>query len=179
MSITTKHGDSGSTRLLFGASVSKNHPTISAVGEIDELNAVLGLARIHAKRNDICSLIARAQEDLVAIMGMISSGKEEESKYATLGFRRINQESVERLTLEAATLESEFPLGFNTWSVPGSSGDISSTWLELARCVCRRAERSVVALPESPALITAWLNRLSDLLWLAARCEENHLSSQE
>ncbi|HWB06288.1 MAG TPA: cob(I)yrinic acid a,c-diamide adenosyltransferase [Verrucomicrobiales bacterium] len=176
MSITTKLGDSGSTRLIFGRSVGKDHPAIAAVGDADELDAVLGLARLHVQRQDIVRIIARAQEDIVAVMGQLSAGSEDAARYHEKGFRGMDQTAVDRLTAEGAALEAEFPNGFHTWSVPGATGVAGSAWLELARCVCRRAERSVVVLmtvdPALDPVIPAWLNRLSDVLWLCARCEE-------
>lgn len=175
MSITTKQGDSGTTRLIFGRPVGKDHPAITAVGDADELNAILGLARLHVRRSDVVAIIARAQEDLVGLMGQLSAGGADAGRYREKGFRCVEQKSVDRLTAEGEALEAEFSGGFHTWSVPGASGNHGSTWLELARCVCRRAERSVTNLmctdfaPE-PA-IQAWLNRLSDVLWLCAQCE--------
>ncbi len=182
MSITTKQGDTGRTRLLFGAGVGKTHPAIHAVGEVDELNAVLGLTRLQLRRADLQEIIARAQEDLVAVMGIISAGAEGAARYEAQGFRMLTHASLDRVTSEAAALEAEFPEGFRTWSVPGAAGDPGSAWLELARCVCRRAERAVAAAcdgGEFPAalLALAWLNRLSDLFWLAARCEECGVSA--
>jgi cob(I)alamin adenosyltransferase len=176
MSITTKQGDSGATRLIFGRPVGKDHPAIAAVGEVDELNAVLGLARLHVQRRDIVELIARAQEDLVGLMGQLSAGGGDAGRYREKGFRAIDHGSVDRLTSEGSALEAEFPDGFTTWSVPGAAGDPGGAWLEFARCVCRRAERAVAALmtldPALDPVIPAWLNRLSDVLWLCARAEE-------
>ena len=177
MSITSKHGDTGRTRLIFGQQVGKDHPAIAAVGDADELNAVLGLARLHVQRADIRDIIARAQEDIVGVMGMLSAGGENAPRYEAAGFRCIDQSSLDCLTAEGAALEAEFPDGFRTWSVPGASGSAGSAWLELARTMCRRAERSAAALltqcPPPDPIITAWLNRLSDVLWIAARCEES------
>jgi cob(I)alamin adenosyltransferase len=173
MSITTKHGDGGRTRLIFGESVGKEHPAIAAVGEVDELNAALGLARLQVRHEAVRGIIARAQQDLVALMGQLSAGAENAERYAAGGFPRIGDVEVARLTAEGAALEAEFPDGFKTWSVPGASGSEGSARLELARCVCRRAERAAAALGDGaePAAL-AWLNRLSDVLWLCARVEE-------
>ncbi len=177
MSITTKHGDTGHTRLIFGQGVGKDHPAIAAVGDADELNAVLGLARLNVRRADIREIIARAQEDIVGLMGMLSAGGEHAERYAAAGFRCLDQSSLDSLTAAGEILEGEFPDGFHTWSVPGASGNAAGAWLELARTVCRRAERAAAALlhqnPPPAPLISAWLNRLSDVLWLAARCEES------
>lgn len=173
MSITTQHGDGGQTRLIFGRQVGKADPLIQAVGEADEINAVLGLARLHVRRADVKDILSRAQHDLVGIMGQLSAGAEHAGRYAAQGLRRVGDAEVVRLTDEGAALEAEFPDGFKTWSVPGESGSIGSAWLEFARCVCRRAERAAAALTDCPdPAILAWLNRLSDVLWLCARAEE-------
>jgi cob(I)alamin adenosyltransferase len=173
MSITTKHGDGGRTRLIFGEAVGKEHPAIAAVGEADELNAALGLARLQLRRPEVQGIIARAQQDLVALMGQLSAGAQDAERYAAGGFRRVGETEVARLTTEGAAVEAEFPDGFKTWSVPGESGSESSARLELARCVCRRAERAAAAMGDgTEPSVLAWLNRLSDVLWLCARAEE-------
>ena len=179
MSITTKRGDEGKTDLLFGGRVGKSHPRLHAVGEVDELNAALGLVRVHAKTAALREIVVRAQQDLVALMGLLSAGPEHAERYAVQGFKGLGAESVERVTAESAALEATFPEGFHGWSMPGERGGAGAAWLELARCICRRAERAVSALPPedqpgNPHLIP-WLNRLSDLLWLAARVEEQHV----
>lgn len=176
MSITTKRGDAGETDLLFGGRVGKAHPRLHAVGEVDELNAALGLARVHGKGEPVRAMLRRAQEDLVALMGILSAGPEHAERYQTQGFKTLGAEAVERITQEAKEMEAEFPDGFKGWSMPGDKGGAGGAWLEMARCICRRAERAVAALPSedtppNPHLLP-WLNRLSDLLWLAARVEE-------
>lgn len=176
-SITTKRGDAGETDLLFGGRVRKDHPRLHAVGEVDELNAALGLVRIHLRDPDVREMVVRAQQDLVALMGILSAGPEHAARYEAQGFRGLGEEGVARLTRESALLEARFPDGFKGWSMPGEKGGSGAAFLEWARCVCRRAERAVASLPSgdqsgNPHLIP-WLNRLSDLLWLAARAEEN------
>ena len=109
-------------------------------------------------------------------MGMLSAGPENAARYESQGFAGLGPDALERLTTESAGLEAEFPDGFKGWSMPGAKGGAGAAWLEMARCICRRAERAVSALPPAdqppnPHLIP-WLNRLSDLLWLAARVEE-------
>lgn len=182
MYITTKQGDTGSTRLIFGQTVAKCDPAIAAVGEVDELNAVLGLARLHTASGRLQAVIARVQDDLVALMGQLSAGPEGAAKYAQHGFKRVDAGSLEWLTAEGVGLEAEFPGGFHTWSVPGATGSHGSAWLEMARCVCRRAERAVAALQAGGTamdpVIAAWLNRLSDVLWLAARLEEKSTAQE-
>ena len=176
MSITTKRGDGGTTDLLFGGRVGKAHPRLHAVGEVDELNAALGLVRVHVASARVQEIMVRAQQDLVALMGLLSAGPEHADRYASHGFKGLGTEAVDRLTAESLQLEAEFPDGFHGWSMPGDRGGAGAAWLEMARCVCRRAERAVAALPEEDQPrdenIIPWLNRLSDLLWLAARVEE-------
>ena len=176
MSITTKRGDSGETDLLFGGRVGKAHPRLHAVGEVDELNAALGLVRVQVGNALVREIAARAQQDLVALMGLLSAGPEHAVRYEAQGFKSLGSDAVERLTAESATLEAQFPDGFHGWSMPGDRGGVGAAWLELARCICRRAERAVAALPEEDQPgndhVLPWLNRLSDLLWLAARVEE-------
>ncbi len=176
LSITTKRGDAGQTDLLFGGRVGKAHPRLHAVGEVDELNAVLGMVRVYVQEGEIREMARRAQSDLVALMGILSAGPENAERYGGQGFKGLEAEAVQRLTAESAGLEAQFPGGFHGWSMPGDAGGAGTAWLEMARCICRRAERAVAALaaadtPPNPHLIP-WLNRLSDLLWLAARVEE-------
>ena len=126
--------------------------------------------------HNLREILARAQDDIVGLMGQLSAGGENAARYAESGFRRVEPQAVDRLTAEGAALEGEFPDGFRTWSVPGAAGSAGGAWLEFARCVCRRAERAVAVLSASGArvdeVIPAWLNRLSDVLWLCARGEE-------
>ena len=147
MSITTKRGDGGKTDLLFGGRVGKAHPRMHAVGEVDELNAALGLVRVHVGNPFVREIAARAQQDLVALMGVLSAGPEHAARYAAQGFKGLEAAAVERLTTESARLEAEFPDGFQGWSMPGDKGGAGAAWLELARCVCRRAERAVAPFP--------------------------------
>ena len=162
--------------MLFGGRVGKAHPRLHAVGEVDELNAALGLVRVHVLHEGVREMVVRAQGDLVALMGLLSAGPEHAARYAAQGFQGLGAGALDRLTEESALLEKEFPEGFKGWSMPGEKGGAGAAWLELARCICRRAERAVaaLALEDQPgdAAVLPWLNRLSDLLWLAARVEE-------
>ena len=183
MSITTKRGDAGETDLLFGGRVGKAHPRLHAVGEVDELNAALGLVRVHVQLSSIRDTVARAQGDLVALMGLLSAGPENAARYEKQGFQGLGADALECLSDECTAIESVFVGGFTDWSMPGAKGGAGAAWLELARCICRRAERAVVALPPedlplNPHLVP-WLNRLSDFLWLAARLEEKYCEAPE
>lgn len=181
MSITTKRGDAGDTDLLLGRRVAKSHPRLAAVGEVDELNAALGVARVFVVSGAVRAEVVRAQECLVALMGMLSAGPEQAERYKSMGFKGLEDDAVDRLTRAGAEWEASFEGGFKGWSMPGARGGAGAAMLEMARCVCRRAERAVISLPaeDQPAdpAVTAWLNRLSDLLWLAARVEEREVET--
>lgn len=182
MSITTRRGDAGETDLLFGGRVPKSHPRLTAVGSADELNATLGLARREVRDAAVLQLIVAAQRDLIAIMGELSAGPAQAARYRAQGFAALSAESLETLSAATAALEARFPDGFGGWSTPGEHPAPGAAWLELARTVCRRAERDAVALTGDDAPVNAaiipWLNRLSDALWLAARAEEQSWQGQ-
>lgn len=177
MSITTGHGDDGWSAPLFGGRVPKHDPRFEAAGDLDELNAILGLARIHVANPELAGLIARLQHDLIAVLGMVSAGEANSGRYRDQGFREIGEPEVRRVTEECAALEARFPGGFDGWATPGAAGSPGAAWLDFARAAARRAERSLSRLAETdsapPAPVRAWINRISDLLWLAARVAEN------
>jgi cob(I)alamin adenosyltransferase len=176
MSITTKRGDDGETDLLFSRRVPKTHPRVAACGDIDELNAVLGLVRVSESLDpEMARFIAGLQRELFALMGEIATDPSDLARYAEAGFSPITQSMVEVLSNEAARLEASFEKRFKGWEVPGEGGTYCAAYLDLARTVARRAERAVAGiLSTDPALSVEplrYLNRLSDLLWLMARHE--------
>ncbi len=160
----TRRGDDGSTSVLGRMRLAKSHPRIATLGELDELSASLGLTRAFLPGGALERLIARIQEDLIILSSEVAS----EDKTDKLQ-RRISAEDITRL--EAAIDEREKALppqdGF---VLPGPPQ--SAAALHLARAVCRRAERRLVALhrekPMRPDLL-AYINRLSDLLFILAR----------
>jgi cob(I)alamin adenosyltransferase len=157
--IATKTGDQGSTGLADGKRVSKASPRIAAYGTVDELNAALGLALLHVQA-DLASTLGRVQRelfDLGADLALVKGGP------------RITKEHVARLDAELDALEAALP-PLQRFILPGGSQGAAA--LHLARTVCRRAEREVVALAaEEPvdAQALTYLNRLGDLLFLMAR----------
>ncbi len=175
MSITTKRGDSGTTDLLFGHRVPKTHPRMAALGAVDELNAALGFVRLYSTRESTRAMVARVQQELIAIMGVVAVTVEDFPKYEATGFANLAPAALDRLTAEAQALELALPPQ-KGWVLPGSKGHPGSTYLDFARTVSRRAEREIVGLEEANALANSLLlpyfNRLSDLLWLLARVEE-------
>jgi len=173
MSIATKTGDTGTTALMYNRRVPKTHPRIEACGAIDELNAAVGVARATAKEDYVRNRLLPVQQDLVALMGELATIPEDVPRYTKDGFARITPELVGKLDEAVAFIESE-KVSFKGWATPGSN--LSSAALDVARTICRRAERRVCELQEkgeiqNPAILV-YLNRLSDALWLLARWSE-------
>ena len=162
--ITTKVGDQGQTALGDGTMVSKNSVRVTAYGVVDELNSFIGVAILHVG-DSFKVVLQTIQNDLFDVGADLcvpeSPGND--------GRLRITLEYVERLETAMDTyLALLTPL--RSFILPG--GTPASAWLHLARTVCRRAERSVVALAELEAInpqVTIYLNRLSDLLFVLAR----------
>ena len=166
MSITTRTGDGGSTTLMYGKRVSKDSPRVGAYGEVDELNSCLGLARAQADK-DRKGLLEVVQKALVGLMGELAVAPEDLKRYEADGYARIKDEDLARLDQEIERLEKKAPPA-KGWSTPG--GNLAGAALDLARAVCRRAERGVWQLEKKEGnvrtIIPKYLNRLSDLLWL-------------
>lgn len=177
MSITTRRGDQGETDLLFGCRVQKDYPRIETVGCVDELNAALGPVRITAQSEIARREVPRVQQTLIALMGELATPVGQEERYAQTHPQRITKETVDHLDELVRELEAAGGLQFKGWALPGEAGSLSGAHCDVARTVCRRAERAVVALDGTPeavpnAEIVRYLNRLSDVLWLMARVEE-------
>jgi cob(I)alamin adenosyltransferase len=169
--IYTRTGDGGATRLATGESVPKSHARVEAYGAVDETNACLGLVRLHTTASpELDLLFARIQNELFDL-GADLATPEREGK--ALGYEplRILEAQVSRLESDIDALNARLePLA--SFVLP--AGSAAATHLHLARTVCRRAERAVVRLREdsSEAVSDAalkYLNRLSDLLFVAAR----------
>jgi cob(I)alamin adenosyltransferase len=164
--IYTRTGDSGETALLGGKRVSKADPRVAAYGDIDELNAWLGLARAGALAGALTAMLEEIQRDLFAIGSRLADPG---SKVANrVEKTAVTGEDVKRLEDWIDQLESEVPVLRRFILAGGSSGGAS---LHVARTICRRAERSVVGLgPEQvESEVLVYLNRLSDLLFVMAR----------
>ena len=167
--IYTRTGDGGATRLATGEEVSKTDARVEAYGDVDETNATLGLARLHAD-GALDGLLERIQNDLFDL-GADLATPERPGKPLAFEALRITQGQVDRLEREIDAMNDELsPL--TSFVLP--AGSPAATHLHLARTVCRRAERRAVALSAfpgeavSPAALK-YLNRLSDLLFVAAR----------
>jgi cob(I)alamin adenosyltransferase len=164
MKIYTKTGDDGDTGLFGGPRVRKDHPRIEAYGTVDELNAVLGVVRTHAPPADVDALLERVQNELFDLGAILATPEPEK-----FGMTGVGDEQSSRLEAAIDRFETELePL--KQFILPG--GTPAAAYLHLARTVCRRAERMLVALDhkeEISAGAIIYLNRLSDLLFVAAR----------
>lgn len=163
MSIATKRGDEGVTSLI-GLRVAKSDARIEACGAIDELGAHLGYARALCPSAEFNQLTKELQIELFTLGSIIATVPEKTVK------KQMSVEMVERLNQAVLRLEQREDL-FSNWAV---SGDVlAAAAYDVARTVCRRAERDVVYLKQQDLLkdplVLQYLNRLSDLLWLIAR----------
>jgi cob(I)alamin adenosyltransferase len=169
MSIATKHGDKGETGLIGGGRVSKADSRVEAYGTVDELGAALGFARAICEDVEVRELTKAIQRELFTVAGAIASpagGEESPTTYVT-------PEMVESLTAHVNRVEATEGI-LSDWSLPGEHAAAAA--FDVARTVCRRAERCVVRLSESGVElnphVVPYLNRLSDLLWLFGRLLE-------
>jgi len=165
MSIATKRGDGGETGLAGGIRVSKSSLRVETYGTVDELNSALGLARSMCEDADLRERTKRIQRELFRIGSALATPPASSKPQVP-----VPLEAVEELTGQVHELEATEGL-LSDWSLPGET--TAGAAYDLARTVCRRAERCVVRLIESGELVApnilAYLNRLSDLLWLFAR----------
>jgi cob(I)alamin adenosyltransferase len=165
--IYTRTGDDGTTGLLFGGRVAKDSALPAAYGVVDEAQAVLGLARVHAI-GELERLLIPLMRDLWVLMAELATAPENRSRLEP-GVTAVTSEMVEQLEHRIDELEAGFepPAEF---VVPG--GNVTAAWLDLARTVVRRAERLALAAAPPPSLVVPYLNRLSDLLWTMARYQD-------
>lgn len=170
----TRKGDDGSTGLLGEGRLPKHHPRIETVGDLDEANAALGLARAFVQSPEIKAILTNVQKDLYALMAEVAATKENAAK-----FRTISETHVEKLEAQIAALSERVDVP-KEFILPGETQGGGA--LALARTVTRRAERSVASLLdegelENPFLL-AYLNRLSSLCFIL-ELAENQFAGQE
>jgi cob(I)alamin adenosyltransferase len=175
--IYTRTGDKGDTGLIGSRRVPKSHPRVAAYGDVDELCALLGVVRAGSSDGRLDGLLHEVQRELFAIGAQLADPK------AAIGSRRakaaVAPEQVLRLEQAIDERQAELP-PLAAFILPGGSS--VGALLHLARTVCRRAERSAVALARKrrvDALVLAYLNRLSDLLFVLARHENRRQSKPE
>jgi cob(I)alamin adenosyltransferase len=163
--IYTKTGDDGTTGLFGGGRVKKASTRVEAYGTVDELNATLGLARATKLDPFADGVLAHAQVDLFTVGAELACvpGKEEK-----LSMSLVDDDDAARLERAIDDAEEELP-PLKTFVLPGGSPQAAA--LHLARTVCRRAERAVLSIDDTPARheVVIYLNRLSDLLFTLAR----------
>lgn len=171
--IYTRTGDTGDTALFDNSRVSKADPRVDAYGEVDEVNAWLGLVRSAGLPSDLEPAVIHIQRDLFAVGAQLADPAEKLADRVTKAF--ITDADVARLEDLIDTLEQELP-PLTRFILAG--GNAAGSTLHLARTVCRRAERRIVALlPPADPLLIRYVNRLSDLLFVLARVV-NHRAGQ-
>jgi cob(I)alamin adenosyltransferase len=175
--IYTKTGDRGETGLFDGTRVSKDDPRVAAYGDVDETNACIGAARAFVKDREVDALLLTIQKDLFTIGAQLA-----DPKYG-------KKPRPEKFQLDPGRI-SEFEKAIDRWQgeleplrgfiLP--CGSPSGALLHVARTVCRRAERAIVALarahPVNPDVIV-YVNRLSDLLFVLARVENRKAGEEQ
>ena len=172
--IYTKTGDAGETGLFGGKRLPKSHLRIEAYGTIDELNAFLGLLKDAITEAQLGDFIKSVQDNLFTIGSRLASDPEKEMQVP-----EIKREAVEAMEKYIDEMEENLP-PLKNFILPG--GHTTVSFCHIARCVCRRAERRVVALSlESPVepVILNYLNRLSDFLFVLGRKLAQDLNAPE
>jgi cob(I)alamin adenosyltransferase len=168
MSIATKRGDGGQTGLAGGIRVSKADLRVESYGSIDELNTVLGFARSICQNKEIAAWTEEIQRTLFRVGSALATPPESKKQPPVL-----TPEDIDRLTNLVHQIEATEGI-LSDWSLPGAHTE--SAAYEVARAVCRRAERAAVRFVEGggvvqPAVLP-YLNRLSDVIWLFGRLIE-------
>jgi cob(I)alamin adenosyltransferase len=165
MSIATKRGDGGQTGLAGGIRVSKTDPRVDCYGTIDELISQMGFARSICNDTEVCTRVKDIQRELFKVGSAIATPPESRKTVP-----EVTAAMVDALEAEVHAIEA-MPGVLGDWSLPGELPDSSA--FDVARTVCRRAERLATGLQENGVItnphILAYLNRLSDLLWLLGR----------
>jgi cob(I)alamin adenosyltransferase len=165
MHIYTRFGDKGMTKLADGRTVSKSDPRVEAYGSVDELNAILGLVIAFNDMPGLKDSLGKVQGDLFLVgAGLAAKGAKAGSKTRPLSPFRVDE-----LEAEIDAMWGQLP-PLQHFIIPG--GSKTASLLHLARTVCRRAERNIIALsqkePVDPGIIT-YMNRVGDLLFAHAR----------
>jgi len=176
MKLYTKTGDAGETSLFDGTRVPKSERRVAAYGDVDELNATLGLALAARLDDDLTALLTDVQRDLFSVGARLAdpghgiAKRVEKADIREANVRRM-EDAIDRYDAEVPPLRQ--------FLLPGGSQGASA--LHLARAVCRRAERSIVGLgvENTPPELLQYINRLSDLLFVLARVINNRQQIQE
>ncbi|MCB9451152.1 MAG: cob(I)yrinic acid a,c-diamide adenosyltransferase [Anaerolineaceae bacterium] len=175
MKIYTKTGDKGTTSLFSGGRVSKTHPRVAAYGTVDELNAVIGVARAHRPTTQTDAWLHGVQHQLFHLGADLATPLDAKAKWVV----RIDTTAITGLEEVIDTMTAALP-PLTNFILPG--GTPAAAQLHVARTVCRRAERLVVALGEDEPInenALIYLNRLSDFLFTLSRWENMQAGEPE
>jgi cob(I)alamin adenosyltransferase len=175
MKIYTRTGDTGETSLFSGGRVSKTHLRVEAYGTVDELNSLLGLARAHRPHPQTDQWLEQVQNQLFHLGADLATPLDAKADWVV----RMDAETVNWLETTIDQITSELP-ELKRFILPG--GSLAAAQIHVARTVCRRAERLVVALQEHESLgehVLTYLNRLSDFLFVLARWENKQAGIPE
>lgn len=168
MSISTKRGDGGQTGLAGGIRVSKADLRVESYGSVDELNTVLGFARSICQNKEIATWSEEIQRTLFRVGSALATPPESKKQPP-----EVSTEDIDKLTNLVHQIEATEGI-LSDWSLPGAHTE--SAAYEVARTVCRRAERAAVRFVENGGVVQPtvipYLNRLSDLIWLFGRLIE-------
>lgn len=158
---------------MYNRRVSKTDARIEACGTVDELNSALGMARATTDDPQFRERLVQIQKSLITVMGEIATLPADLNRYAKDGFVRVTEELVQPLEIWIRDIEVQH-VSFKGWATPGAT--LHAAALDMARSICRRAERRIQALVEKGEIengqILVFFNRLSDCLWLMARLVE-------
>ncbi len=167
--IVTRGGDKGETSLADGARLPKDDPRVALLGDVDELNSWIGVVAAHVTHEALGKLLQDVQHDLFDLGGALSFP----------GAPLLSERHVSRLDAAAGALNAELP-PLKEFILPGGAPALA--FAHVARTVCRRVERAMAAFyrtaPEA-AHALSYLNRLSDVLFIAARIEAKHKGVEE
>lgn len=175
MKIYTKKGDKGITSFLNGKHVPKNHPRIEAYGNVDELIAFIGVVRDHVNIKDIIDDLITVQDQLMVYAAVLA----DDSGSTVTDSLKLSDKAIVWIEKKIDTMEALLP-SLKNFILPGGHPAVSHT--HVARTVCRRCERSLVALSEStdvPEIILRYFNRLSDYLFVLSRFISHELKAME
>ncbi len=154
--IVTRNGDQGTTALADGVRLPKHDPRVDAMGEVDELNSLIGLLLAESLPEEMSTALAEIQNDLFDLG----------AELALPGKTLLTQSHLGRLEFQLAEWNATLP-PLQEFVLPG--GNRAGALCHVARAVCRRVERRASALADIPPLVIPYLNRLSDLLFVASR----------
>ncbi len=173
--VYTKFGDKGETSLLYGGRISKNNPHTEAYGITDEAVSAMGLARATTGDQRVKDILRDLQRELFTIAAELATDPDKYELFQQ-HFSPVTESMVENLETTIDSLEEEFQMP-TVFVLPG--GSPASAAIDMARTIIRTSERRVVALAEAGlltnGLITAYLNRLGDLLFVLARYQDREL----